>query len=238
MTVEQSLISSVEEASKMTTTEGGDTSNKLPAAATDVAACAAATADTILAAHRDAAAVAAAATSSAVAGAGPSEQSVVSDPWRSRIVFLDIDGVLNRTRDAKHVRLDEDLVARQRDFVKSADTGIVLSTYWRAFTDYIRFILSRYKIPQERVIDRTPGRGHLGWRASDDKAYESRSHEIIEWLSQHPEVESFVILDDREAAGLGVLAPHFVHVKTEVGLTEADVRAAHKALKVPRPHDI
>ena len=36
------------------------------------------------------------------------------------VIFLDLDGVLNRTRDAPHLRLDDDLVARLRSLVTAA----------------------------------------------------------------------------------------------------------------------
>mmetsp|Transcript_43291 Transcript_43291/g.136777 ORF Transcript_43291/g.136777 Transcript_43291/m.136777 type:complete len:115 (+) Transcript_43291:351-695(+) len=95
-------------------------------------------------------------------------------------------------------------------------------------------VLSRYGIPQDKFIGRTAGPGHLDGSAFDDKVYEDRSSEILAWLAEHPEVKSFVILDDRKSAGRGVLAPHFVHVNSASGLCEADVEGALMILKVPR----
>merc|ERR1719276_780747 len=112
------------------------------------------------------------------AGAGKVASSVPA----TCVVFLDIDGVLNRTRGATHIRLDEDLVERLRAFLKAADACIVLSTFWRAFGDYIAYVLSRYGIPQDRLLGRTPGGAHLNGSAFDDKVYEDRSSEIKAWL--------------------------------------------------------
>ena len=50
------------------------------------------------------------------------------DPFE--VIFLDIDGVLNRTRAATHIRLDEDLVLLLKDLVIQSEAHIVLSTYW------------------------------------------------------------------------------------------------------------
>eukprot|EP00913_Durusdinium_trenchii_P018378 g17263.t1 len=80
----------------------------------------------------------------------------------------------------------------------------------------------------------TPGLGHLDGSCFDDQVYASRSEEICAWLQDHPEVSGFVILDDRRTAGLGVLAHHFVHCRSEVGLTKEDVLLALEILQQPR----
>ena len=60
-----------------------------------------------------------------------------------KIIFLDIDGVLNRTRSATHIRLDEDLTARLIALVEQIPgCKIVLSTFWRHFLPYVRTALS------------------------------------------------------------------------------------------------
>ena len=45
------------------------------------------------------------------------------------VIFLDIDGVLNRTSGATHIRLDQDLVSRLRIIVQRSGCRIVLSTF-------------------------------------------------------------------------------------------------------------
>ncbi|CAK9023146.1 unnamed protein product [Durusdinium trenchii] len=100
-----------------------------------------------------------------------------------------------------------------KDLVERGDVGIVLSTYWRHFTEYIAYVLTRFEIPSWRVMGATPGLGHLDGSCFDDQVYASRSEEICAWLQDHPEVSGFVILDDRRTAGLGVLAHHFVHCR-------------------------
>ena len=59
------------------------------------------------------------------------------------VIFLDIDGVLNRTSGATHIRLDQDLVSRLRTIVARSGCRIVLSTFWRGFDTYVRYILHR-----------------------------------------------------------------------------------------------
>ena len=55
-----------------------------------------------------------------------------------------------------------------------------------------------------------------------------RESEIAAWLALHPEVTSFVILDDDEE--FGALAPHHVRVDSAVGLADADVVRARTLL--------
>uniref|UniRef100_A0A7S4C5F4 Uncharacterized protein n=1 Tax=Chrysotila carterae TaxID=13221 RepID=A0A7S4C5F4_CHRCT len=110
----------------------------------------------------------------------------------------------------------------------------VLSTFWRHFREYITYVLHRYGIAAERVIGVTPGRSEasmLGHSADDDAEYVNRAAEIGAWLDAHPEVTRFVVLDDRPSASDARLAPNFVHTKSTVGLTDADVRQALKILQ-------
>ena len=72
-----------------------------------------------------------------------------------RVIFLDIDGVLNRTRSASHVRVDDDLVARLRFMLEGADARVVFTTFWRGFSDYLTYLLSRFDIDPNRVIGST-----------------------------------------------------------------------------------
>mmetsp|Transcript_62965 Transcript_62965/g.150001 ORF Transcript_62965/g.150001 Transcript_62965/m.150001 type:complete len:169 (-) Transcript_62965:58-564(-) len=146
------------------------------------------------------------------------------------VIFLDIDGVLNRTRGATHIRLDEELVGKLRGLVAESGAKIVLSTFWRGFPDYVEYILARYDIGPGIILGSTPGEPHKGATAFDDKVYASRSSEIEAWLQAHPDVTRFVILDDRDNAALGALQNHFVQTDSRVGLSDADVQRAKEII--------
>eukprot|EP00931_Biecheleriopsis_adriatica_P091779 TRINITY_DN65658_c0_g1_i1.p1 TRINITY_DN65658_c0_g1~~TRINITY_DN65658_c0_g1_i1.p1 ORF type:complete len:190 (+),score=20.73 TRINITY_DN65658_c0_g1_i1:39-608(+) len=148
------------------------------------------------------------------------------------VIFLDLDGVLNRTASATHIRLDEDLIKNLKDLVDRSDAHIVLSTYWRKFDAYIAYVLSRYGIAAERIIGSTPGPGHLDGSSFDEVVYVSRSDEIYAWLQEHPEVTSFVVLDDRAYAGRHPsIAPYFVQTRSDLGLSVLDVEKALEILR-------
>ena len=66
-------------------------------------------------------------------------------PWynnfsKNKIIFLDIDGVLNRHSYYKHIVIEEDLAKNLKKILDSTNAKIVLSTYWRGFPDYIKYI--------------------------------------------------------------------------------------------------
>lgn len=146
-----------------------------------------------------------------------------------RIIFLDIDGVLNRTVGATHIRLDPDLVARLKTLVERTGAALVLSSFWREFESYVAYILSRQGICS-RIVGRTPGLASSPL-AQGERRFVSRSDEICAWLEVNAHVTRFVVLDDRPDAGLGVLAERFVRTDPAVGLTDADVERAIAVLE-------
>lgn len=101
-----------------------------------------------------------------------------------KVIFLDIDGVLNcqKTVERFHgfISVDPLLVKRLNRILKETDAKIVLSSTWRLFEDN-KEILEKANI---KYIDITPD------------FHTTRGEEISDWLSRHPEVERYVILDD------------------------------------------
>lgn len=141
---------------------------------------------------------------------------------RKKVVFLDVDGVLNRTEAAQQIHLQGDLVWRLSDLVtRAGNVDIVLSTYWRVFHEYLGYLLGRFGVPAQ-VVGRTQG------DPTDKKNYKRvpRAAEIRDYCRDHG-VQCYVILDDRLDAAL---TPHqlsrFVRTIPTVGLTEDLVNTA------------
>lgn len=134
-----------------------------------------------------------------------------------KVLFLDIDGVLNSHRTAyafggfpfcvdKHrERFDNVAIALVRNVVQAAGAQIVLSSSWRNDKDWERIGPALGLT----IADRTPSLPTC------------RGDEIAAWLAAHPEVECYVILDD-DGDMLDDQKPHFVQTKHEDGLTYAD----------------
>ena len=137
------------------------------------------------------------------------------------VIFLDVDGVL-------HPFASLDYFARPcmealATIVASSGGSIVLSSSWQATpvtTSIVNEELHRHGMPA--CVDRT---------APPDRAPSSsvagRCTEIRRWLAAHPEVESWVALDDLPLDALG---ERFVHVDGDVGLTASDAADALRQL--------
>lgn len=138
------------------------------------------------------------------------------------LVFLDIDGVLNTTVSADHVRLDRNLCGRLREIVERTGASIVLSTFWREHEAYVAYVLKRQGI-EAPVVGRT--RGEPTSEGYDRKA--PRSAEITAFLEERCAPDcAYVILDDREDASDAASRRRHVRTDPELGLTAADVARA------------
>lgn len=110
-----------------------------------------------------------------------------------KVVFLDIDGVLNserffKERNNKGVDLDESRFPLLKEIVESTNSKIVLSSSWRNLRgcdqyNQLPVMLSKYGM---EIYDYTP---YLG---------AERGKEIAQWIADNIDcnLEKFIILDD------------------------------------------
>ena len=104
-----------------------------------------------------------------------------------KVIFLDIDGVLNcrktpNPRKFPYV-IDDELLARFTQLLQQTGASVVLSSTWRYDPAGI-FSAKHYGVP---FMDITP-----------DMPDEPRCKEILEWLRDHPEVTRYVVIDDED----------------------------------------
>lgn len=102
-----------------------------------------------------------------------------------KVIFLDIDGVLNcdRTPNGRNFPyiIDETLLSRFRGLVEATGAFVVLSSTWRV--DPIGIIAAKhFKVPFHDVCPDIPNA--------------PRCDELVKWLGNHPEVTRYVVLDD------------------------------------------
>ena len=149
------------------------------------------------------------------------------------IVFLDIDGVLNRGGDlAGPARLVPELVARLRKLVLDFGAEVVLTTTWRVLgLDVIIPWFEARGFPEaaERIVGVTP--------SSDRQSGElwlsrPRCDEIRAYLATRfgldAERPPFVVIDDHDSA---MVMGHTVITASAVGLTERDAASAAEVLE-------
>lgn len=130
-----------------------------------------------------------------------------------KILFLDVDGVLNRCEEGPG--LEEDKLAMLQWIVEATGCQIVVSSSWRLIPEsYERLmeVLNKRGIPVRGV---TPDKSRLKSECSTGPC--ERWEEITAWLEANPNVTQFAIVDD--ALEMGPLWEHFIRTKSNVGLT-------------------
>lgn len=116
----------------------------------------------------------------------------------SKIIFLDIDGVLNiycPSRDKYGCKFHQEFVNNLQHIVDETGAKIVISSSWRVEGSGIMKSMWMFrKLPGE-VIGITPDLYYTlsGPKGDDDYC---RGSEIQLWLDNHPEVTNYVIIDD------------------------------------------
>ncbi len=184
-----------------------------------------------------------------------------------KVIFLDIDGVMNSQDRA--ISLDNlykqglcseeewhnwDMPYKETlealDYiVKSTGALIVLSSTWRLNPDRIAALNKCFEPYGFQIYDKTchsvliEDVKRLGFDPS--KCYDvsdmrsgitcksytwDRGAEIALWLSKHPDVESFVILDDDTAD----IKPYYIkeHVQTDFYKDALNMECAERAIKI------
>ncbi|MCL6604587.1 MAG: hypothetical protein K6T94_17120 [Paenibacillus sp.] len=157
-----------------------------------------------------------------------------------KIIFLDIDGVLNTDRyisfqknhNVGQIIFDPEAMKNLKFLVESTNSNIVISSTWRIHYESNEKLwrdlgrnFNEYHL-NERIIGITP---------VHDKNLKTsiRWKEIEHWLSINEEkvIESFVILDDEW--DMGIYARRFVRCQAYKGLTDDLREKAEVILNTP-----
>lgn len=138
-----------------------------------------------------------------------------SEKMRERVLFLDFDGPMIPMRawpiqgDRGYDTFDPVAAATVKRVLDSAGAKIVVSSSWRiSGYDVVVDVMERAGLDRSYL--------HDDWKTECIASGPTllRKKEIALWLSKHPEVQDYVILDD-EDVGL----PNQVKVTFEDGLT-------------------
>jgi HAD domain in Swiss Army Knife RNA repair proteins len=133
-----------------------------------------------------------------------------------RAIFTDIDGVLNcrTTPNPRHFPyiVDLKLLARFKSLVDRTGAQVILASTWRYDPAGI-FSANYWGVP---FSDVTP-----------DLPEKPRRDEILAWLSKHPDVNRYVVIDDEddELDGLPLFQP-----SSQIGLTDEIVAGVESYL--------
>jgi len=131
-----------------------------------------------------------------------------------KVIFLDFDGVIALTKNGDAHGISLDLVDLLNDIILSTNAKVVVSSDWRrhrSITDLQSILVDKDFLGM--VIDKT----------DDSDNFDCRSDEIHNWLNAHPDITSFIILDDLDLFGFG---DKFLQTDPTVGLTPDLVKKA------------
>lgn len=150
-----------------------------------------------------------------------------------KIIFLDVDYVLNSTRKLKEVYkktgkphsgysypFDERCMENLKRIVLETGSNIVITSVWRKTEEGRSVLLTELeKYGLDKYV--------IGWTpVLNDK----RGKEIASFLSDLDDEVSFVILDDN--SDMGEYLPFLVKTNSKVGLTEENAHEAIQKLNV------
>lgn len=159
-----------------------------------------------------------------------------------KVIFLDVDGVLNCSTSKSHCvedggrvikGIDSDKVKRLAKIVKATGAKIILSSDWK--DGWSKYYTSQkpshakyldnhlYKKGKLTIKDKTPNTNKGTW---------FRGNEILTYLRTHRDIENYVILDDVffDDFANKEIEEHLVLTNRKVGLTDGNVNDAIKIL--------
>ena len=168
-----------------------------------------------------------------------------------KVIFLDVDGVLNSDRTLyEDISLEDDLILNLKEIVDKTKAKIILSSSWRLSTEAIAKLMDKLDKFGLAISGMTCDGVDLDWlekyKFDTTKKYldtkfdydenkqikitHDRGAEIFKWLHDHDDC-AYVILDDE----IEDIKPYFnesaiVKTSYKTGLTKEDVKKAIQIL--------
>ena len=147
-----------------------------------------------------------------------------------RVLFLDIDGVLNRRgtkeRCGGYLGVDRELSRRFLTWLRGTDVKVVLSSTWRLHPemwDHLREAGIKFDgVTPDLVRKRVSG------------VYEAtvRGDEINKYLDDFPQITSYAILDDNSDM-LEHQKPFFVQTDEDIGIEDKHIARLNEIFELP-----
>lgn len=164
----------------------------------------------------------------------------------NKIIFLDIDGVLNSNFwNEEHQKeisdgslIDEEKVKLLSILVNKTNGKIVLHSGWRFWfnselkplckeAENLSEMLIKYGV---NIMDVTPDFSTEEIRRTK-KFSLVKADEILAWLMEHKEVEKWIVIDDLDLHNQEI-EKHQVKTDANIGITIEDINKAEKMLNV------
>lgn len=124
-----------------------------------------------------------------------------------KIIFLDIDGVLNTSKTfydnyvyfkktgIRKIPLDEERIVYLKEIIQKTEAKIVLSSSWRLYFEK-NIKLRPINEYAQKLVDLLSKYDLFIYDITPMERLGVRQNEINMYLESHPDIDSFVILDD------------------------------------------
>ncbi len=158
-----------------------------------------------------------------------------------KVIFLDVDGVLNSDFPTRHQLASGEWIDRERvrllgEIVRRTGAQLVLHSGWRFWLDEelhplrpeAEQLLERLGEQGLRLLDKTKDLSNPDIR-KNRRYHRCKGKEILHWLRTHPKPEAYVVLEDLDLHTLR-LSSHQVRPDSHIGLTETEVERAVEIL--------
>ena len=156
------------------------------------------------------------------------------------IIFLDFDGVINSDKlptgnELPKIWFWPEMVSRVNDIIRATGAKLVISSDCRRgrTISQLQDLLESYDCIGE-IIGCTPEAEQVvdAWIPITDLEQE-RCLEIQDWLSKHPEVTSWVVIDDLDLSALR----RFVQTDHRTGISDKNVQETIEILIDKEQHN-
>ena len=151
----------------------------------------------------------------------------------NKVIFLDFDGVISvlETR----WELSDRHMKRVKRICDSTGAKIVISSSWRwrdVDTTLDKIYKRTAKKPTSAFVDKSYYLLNKDLVVGVTKRIGSGSRgiEIKDWLSEHPEVDKYIIIDDDTFDILPEQQENLIHTAWDEGITDDDVKIAIEKL--------
>lgn len=159
-----------------------------------------------------------------------------------KVIFLDIDGVLNCSTSKSFCHddlcgiihgIDSDKVKRLAKIVEATGAQIILSSDWK--DGWSKYYTSQKPSHAKYLDNHLYKKGKLTIKDKTPTTYNGtwfRGEEILTYLKTHQDIENYVILDDVlfDDFANNEIEEHLVLTNRKVGLTDSNVNDAVKIL--------
>ncbi len=161
-----------------------------------------------------------------------------------KVIFLDIDGVLNSNFwNDTHKReisdgtlIDEDKVMMLGQLIRNTNATVILHSGWRFWFDRdvkplrreAERLIEMFEKEDIKIDGVTPD--HTTEEIRKSKKFSLvKASEILAWISQHDNIENWIVIDDLDLHNEEV-RKHQIFTDAKIGLTVENICEAERSL--------